>query len=58
MIELDMDEFDDANPENKSAPTIHTTKEKKEFLYKLSSTVVDKYILDSEKHKRIVSALD
>ena len=58
MIELDMDEFDDANPENKSAPKFHTTKEKKEFLYKLSSTVVDKYILDSEKHKRIVSALD
>ena len=58
MIELDMDKFDDANPENKSAPKFHTTKEKKEFLYKLSSTVVDKYILDSEKHKRIVSALD
>ena len=50
MIELDIDEFDDANLENKSAPKFHTTKEKKEFLYKLSSTVVD--------DKRIVSALD
>ena len=58
MIELDMDEFNDTNPENKSAPNIHTTKEKKEFLYRLSSTVVDKYILDNEKHNRIVSALD
>ena len=49
---------DDANPENESAPNIHTTKEKKEFLYRLSSTMVDKYILDSEKHERIVSTLD
>jgi hypothetical protein len=34
-----------------------TTRQKKEYLFKLSSTIVDKYILDGEKHKQIAAAI-
>jgi hypothetical protein len=57
MTELEMNEFDET-PENDPKHTCWTTKERKKYLHKLSSTIVDKYIFDGKKHKIIAAAVD
>ena len=56
MTEMGMDEFDVISMDDPKQDNL-TTRQKKEYLLKLSSTIVDKYILDGEKHKRIAAAV-
>ena len=56
MTELGMKEFD-STPENGPSPENWDTKEKKDYLYKLSAKIVDKYIVDKEKHEKITAAV-
>ena len=57
MTELGIDEFD-STPENGPSTENWTTKEKKDYLCKLSSKIVDKYIVDEEKHKKIIATVE
>ena len=57
MTELEMDEFD-SSPENDPTAKMWSRKEQKEYLDRLSSNIVDKYIVDKEKREKITAALE
>ena len=57
MTELGMDEFD-STPENDPTAKLWSRKEQKECLDGLSSYIVDKYIVDKEKHEKITAAVE
>ncbi len=56
MTELGMDEFD-STPQNGPSAENWDKKEKKDYLHKLSSRIVDKYVVDKDKHKKIAAAV-
>ena len=58
MQELGMEDLDEVPESVLSNVQNWTNSEKKEYLTKLSSSIVDKYILDEAKHKKIVVAVD
>ena len=57
MTELGMDEFD-STPENDPTAKLWSRTEQKEYLDGLSSNIVDKYIVDKEKHEKITAAVE
>ena len=57
MTELGMEEFD-ATAEKSPSIDNWTIKEKATYIHQLSSKIVNKYILDEEKHKKIAAAVE
>lgn len=57
MTELGMEEFH-ATAEKSPLIDNWTKKEKATYIHQLSSKIVDKYILDEEKHKKIAAAVE
>ena len=57
MTELGMDEFH-STPENDPTAKMWSRKEQKEYLDRLSSNIVDKYIVEKEKHEKITAAVE
>ena len=57
MTELGMDEFDSI-PENDPISELWSGKVQKDYLDRLSSNIVDKYMLDKEKHEKITAAVE
>ncbi len=55
MTELGMDEFD-STPHNGPSAENWDKKEKKDYLHKISSRIIDKYV-DKDKHKKIAAAV-
>lgn len=55
--ELDLEDINDTPKEsNLSNPPSLTTEKKKEILRNLSTAIIDRYILDQEKHNALVTA--
>ena len=48
----------DSKPENDPTAKLWSRKEQKEYLDGLSSNIVDKYIVDKEKHEKITAAVE
>lgn len=57
MTELGMDKFD-SMPENDPTAEMWSRKEQKDYLDRLSSNIVDKYIVDKGKHEKIIAAVE
>ena len=56
-LELGLEDINETSEaSNLSNPSSLTTKKKKEILRNLSTTIVDQYILDQEKHNALVTA--
>ena len=58
MMELGIDDFEDSSPLLPEGHLNWSKADKREFINRLSTSIVDKYILDEERYQNILKSLD